>query len=227
MNPSVNAAMMRGVVGALSASSFEMTLDGCPARLVAAMRLPTMGRAVRVMFKRRMRPVGFVRHRRSAHGRGGMSCGRRLLCTSRSCSRGCPGIDGIVRSSATMARSWRGGSRCSRSASSSASASGAGGASGAGAGGSTGAGAGTSAGGGGGGEPSGRSGRVRRGIFKDVILRSVSESELHVVARAPRLTIGLVLAVVHFDVVTLQLIHCPGKRFSKKIRIPPIFQLGK
>ena len=47
MNPSVDAAMMRGVVGALSAGSFEMTLDGCAARLVAAMRLPTVRRVVR------------------------------------------------------------------------------------------------------------------------------------------------------------------------------------
>jgi len=47
MSPSVDAAMMRGVVGALSVGTFEMTLDGCAARPVAAMRLPTVRRAVR------------------------------------------------------------------------------------------------------------------------------------------------------------------------------------
>jgi hypothetical protein len=44
--------------------------------------------------------------------------------------------------------------------------------------------------------------------FKDVVLRSVSPAQLHVVARAPRLAICLQLVIVHINVIALQLIDC-------------------
>ena len=101
------------------------------------------------------------------------------------------------------ARGAGGGSSAGAGGSGGAGAGGAGGRSSAGGSGSAGAG---SAGGGGG-------GRGRRGASKDVVLRSISPAELHVIPRAQRLTIRLVLASVRVNVVALQLIHCWRKRF--------------